>query len=555
MSSGEKEQKRMTRREFVKGAAVGAAAVAGAGVLAGCKKETPTPTSAPVPEPSAKTSAATPTPVPQKWDYEADVVVAGAGATGLPAAIEAAELGVSVILVDKNFRVGGFGMICGGVVGLGGGTRLQEKNGIEDSADLIFKDITDYKDVEFKKNDRALARAYADNNADAFQWLEEHGVKFLDQVTPVLQSTWGWGAPRCHYADNPTTSWEDGIPRGGAGVFMPLEAVAREKGFPILLEHALTGIIREKPLEGKVIGIEVEHEGRKLYIRARKGVIIATGGPKGNVELRRVFDPRLTEEYQATGEPWCFDTGDGIIAAQAIGAQLCSDKGVDQHWLIKRSTIGCRYASGFSPDSPVFHLQRATGLGVKDWQDCICVKKSGLRFANEVAGGFGETQIPISDAAMADGGGPIWAVFDAEAVEREGWDLGSQSVEPEFFFSGDTIAELAGKINVPASALQETVEKYNSYVDSGEDPEFEKPTPTYKIQTPPFYAAWATPVLHDTRAGLRINERSQVIDVYAKVIPGLYTGGEAAGGLSVLGIARAAIQGLIAARDAVAATP
>ena len=70
------------------------------------------------------------------------------------------------------------------------------------------------------------------------------------------------------------------------------------------------------------------------------------------------------------------------------------------------------------------------------------------------------------------------------------------------------------------ATLQATVERYNSFVDSGADSDFGKPSPKYKIQTPPFYAAWATPVIHDTRAGLRINAKCQVMDMNGQVIPG-----------------------------------
>ena len=105
--------------------------------------------------------------------------------------------------------------------------------------------------------------------------------------------------------------------------------------------------------------------------------------------------------------------------------------------------------------------------------------------------------------------------------------------------------------DLPARALEETVTKYNAYVDAGKDPEFGKPAPKYKIQTPPFYAAWATPVVHDTRAGLRINARCQVVDMNGAVIPGLYCGGESAGGFSMHGLPRAVCQGFIAGREAV----
>jgi succinate dehydrogenase/fumarate reductase flavoprotein subunit len=128
-----------------------------------------------------------------------------------------------------------------------------------------------------------------------------------------------------------------------------------------------------------------------------------------------------------------------------------------------------------------------------------------------------------------------------------------------FFFSANSIAELAAKIRMkyqrlpmPAEKLEAQVARYNSFVDLGEDTDFGKPKPRYKIATPPFYAAWATPVLHDTRAGLRIDADCRVIDMQGAIIPGLYCGGESAGGFSQHGLARCVVQGLIAGRNAAA---
>jgi hypothetical protein len=82
------------------------------------------------------------------------------------------------------------------------------------------------------------------------------------------------------------------------------------------------------------------------------------------------------------------------------------------------------------------------------------------------------------------------------------------------------------------AALDTTVARYNSFVVSGVDSDFGKPTPAYKIVEPPFHAAWATPTPHDSRAGLRINAKCQVIDRAGQIIRGLYCAGESAGGLA-----------------------
>ena len=158
------------------------------------------------------------------------------------------------------------------------------------------------------------------------------------------------------------------------------------------------------------------------------------------------------------------------------------------------------------------------------------------------------------------GAGPTWAIFDADAVKREKWDMQLPHTDPLYFFSADTLAELTAKlrknprqkVEMPAQNLEATVARYNLMVDLGYDPDFEKPTPKYKIQTPPFYAAWAALVVHDTYAGLRINLKCQVMDWKGKVILGLYCGGESAGGCSQHGQGRCITQGYIAGKEAAA---
>jgi succinate dehydrogenase/fumarate reductase flavoprotein subunit len=100
------------------------------------------------------------------------------------------------------------------------------------------------------------------------------------------------------------------------------------------------------------------------------------------------------------------------------------------------------------------------------------------------------------------------------------------------------------------ATLEETVAKYNSYVDAGKDPEFGRPGLMFKIQKPPFYAAWATPILHDALAGLRTTGRCEILDIRGQVIPGLYGAGESAGGFALHGLPRVTVFGRIAGREA-----
>jgi hypothetical protein len=161
------------------------------------------------------------------------------------------------------------------------------------------------------------------------------------------------------------------------------------------------------------------------------------------------------------------------------------------------------------------------------------------------------------DPKKMNGGGPMWAIFDAEAVAREKWQVKPPFVDPNgYFFSANTIEELATKITneyqwrPPPAALRRSVERYNSFVDAGVDADFKKPTPMHRIAKPPFYAAWHTPALHDSYTGIRINTTGQVLDLHGKIIPGLYACGDSAGGFGQHGICRAATFGRLAGMHA-----
>jgi succinate dehydrogenase/fumarate reductase flavoprotein subunit len=544
------------------------------------------------------------------WDREADVVVIGSGATGLPAAIVAREAGASVIVVETQNHVGGHAITSGGNLPLGGGTSYQKKYGIEDSPDLFFQDLTDWSVVEsngsppYRYNDREIIRAFADNSVAAFEFLLAHGVKVIDRPPNAIGHEIGVSVRRTMqisveawpmvHTGTPVDPDDEEI-RAGAGLIRPLEAAARKAGVDILLGHRMTAIHRAALQAGRVTGIAVDHAGRKLNVRANKAVIVATGGSTGNVNFRRMFDPRLTEEYCGlAGMPWSDQDASGELAAMAVGASLWglfNFTGEFGSGITKPGAIGCQYGYvnvRWRPGSDVFDKARAIGLKVADWQDIILVNMLGNRFYDETAGHFGYNTYQSTNpyephyylnaknqkynpsnfinAALAgigdghNGGGPIWAIFDADGVARERWQPTPPHIDEAagFFFSAASIEALAAKIKMkyqrvpmPPQNLSDTVARYNSFVEAGKDADFGKPKPRYRIEKPPFYAAWATPVLHDTRAGLRINARCQVVGMDGEVIPGLYCGGESAGGFSMHGLPRAICQGLIAGRNAV----
>jgi succinate dehydrogenase/fumarate reductase flavoprotein subunit len=552
---------------------------------------------------------------PPDWQREADVVVIGAGAMGMTAAIAAREARSSVIVVEAEADIGGHAIVSSGAVALGGGTSAQARFGIADSPDLVFRDLTDWSVVEpngapdYRYNDRELVRAYADNCARTFEWLVAHGVVFVDQVPDSIgQISGGNSVPRVMHSavmdwpqaqtGRPADPAERATKSSGNGLMRSLEVAAKNAGVEVLLEHRMTAVHRAppSPAAGRVLGIGAAVRGRPMNVRARKAVIIASGGSSGNVNFRRMFDPRLTEEYCGlAGMPWSNQDASGELAALAVGAALwglANQTGEFGHHIAKPGLIGCQFgypSLQWMPGSRVFELARASGLRVLDWQDVILVNMLGRRFYDETGPRFSHNKYNaiqpyvhgsylnaknaayapqnFTNAALAgigdghNGGGPIWAIFDAAAVARENWNPTPPNVDVEagFFFQAETLADLARtiemryqRVSMPPRNLEETVARYNAFVAAGIDADFGKPTPLHAIATPPFYAAWATPVLHDSRAGLRIDAGCRVLDLGGNVIPGLYCGGESAGGFSLHGIPRAMCQGLIAGQRAAA---
>jgi len=505
----------------------------------------------------------------RQWDMTADFVSIGAGVSGLAGGVAALEHGASVILVDENTDIGGHGMISGGLVHLGGGHSFQQKHGVEDSTEKVYDDWIRPDHPLARYNDRDIVRVFAEENASTFEWLVDNGVDFFDEQIfgPQMASTIPrqvrvrpWPKRDEIYIYVPT--------RGGSGLVRALEKKVRDGGGEILLQHRMTSIIRETQTDGRVLGITVEHEGRTLNIRALRGVLVATGGHSNNVEFRRIFDPRLTEEYRVSGDPYSRKSGDGEIAAMALGASLwgtSAQSNEAERCIRKSATIGCEFTESslpWLPESPIFDERvRASGLMNIDWSNLILVTQDGVRFWDETANNYDFFAAALESRGQPEkrnGGGPLWAIFDSEAVIRQGWDPTPPSVDPDgFFFSADSIGELARRIEnehqpypMPPGALEETVVRFNGFVDVGVDEDFGKPTPLYKIQTPPFYAAWSTPTIHDSYTGLRTNIDAQVMDLYGEVIEGLYAAGESQGGFNQHGLGRSIVFGRIAGRHA-----
>jgi hypothetical protein len=423
----------------------------------------------------------------------------------------------------------------------------------------------------------------------------------------------------------------------GAALSRCLEFSAREKGVQFILHRRFDEIVREQPVAGRVLGIKAHYSPRQhpesgevlqslwqngniderrdtVNIRARKAVILASGGHAGNPEVRSMFYPALREPAFPTSGRALLGSGgqDGsaLIAGLRIGANLAGmQQNLSYFTTFHISTrLGTRDAyTGMMPGHPTFGFRGSAGfsVGSSGFEEFIAVNQVGKRFFNEVrlparpgpsaypgdrgAPGRGLDHTPLDwrncrkewvremynydhgvHAALAlnEGSeapdyysGPLWAVFDQDAVDRNGWELRYPYVSDNgYFFQADTIEDLAEQIyaghefqRVPLKYLADTVGTWNGYVESGADPEFEREmdAPMNRIATGPFYALSIMVIWHDSYGGLRVNGRQQVVDMQGQVIPGLYAGGEAVGGFNKHGLGKGHVHGYIAGTHAV----
>ncbi len=542
------------------------------------------------------------------WDYEADVVVVGAGGAGLPAALKALEDGASVLIIETNYDCGGHAAVSEGQLHSGGSTVDQQKWGITDSADLYYYDHT-RGFLDSRYNDREVTRATADSMAEAYEFILDKGI-IVQDIEPMVRAFYrdgGFdadGIARMTYVD--ATQWKNDITgrqNNGIGITRPLEKELRDNGVKFLMNYHMDTIFREQPLSGKVLGVQASYtphimpgetepltsfmtEGNidstkeVINVKANKGVIIATGGSIGNENFRTMFDPRLGPEFDGlAGMPFSDQDASGEIAAMKVGAALGSASGymVDiGAAIVAPARMGCQYGygNGFDENSKVWPLVRSRGI-VPDYKSMIVVNMLGQRCGNEdllinsrsmpSSYQYFETAFcSVFIDADGDGnaecyGGPLWAIFDQAAADRNDWDM-EKAVDYEFgyAFKADTLEELAEavinkyyeNIKMDPQILAETVARFNEAVKSGNDEDWGRKTLEYTIEQGPFYCVWATPNLHDTLAGIRTDGSMQVIDLDGNLIPNLFAAGESAGGMHVHGLGRVMTSGYIAGRSA-----
>jgi len=489
--------------------------------------------------------------VPDKWDIEVDLVSVGSSAGGLTAAIVGHDLGLSTVVVEKADVLGGATALSGGVIWIPFNHHMLEM-GISDSREDA---LTYVRGVSMGHHDEEILAAYLDNGPEMVRYLEAH--------TPLRMSCETDGSRTEYCADRP-----GGKPMGrkiwpdpGA---MPaiLERAAQE--YPMLnkvRQEPVKYLIGPRPLwsqgraligslvlaciqrgirlftstpgkqlivdNGRVIGLRAERDGKDFFIRAGKGVLLATGGFEWNQEMNKrfIYSPPLHAYTAPSNE------GDGHIMGMELGAAVAlMDHSIFQPGI----HIPGEVVDGNKPIYRPF---------IYGYPHMIMVNRYGKRCCNETFyPDMGRAFLAYDRIRGEFANIPIFWICDQNFRDIFPIITAKRGTEmKEWIKRGETLPALAEALGISGEALVETVERFNRFAREGKDPDFHRGESTYDrqwgefvfgdrkpspvlgpLEKPPFYGVRLELTTAGNLGGLVTNAWAQVIDVRGEVIPGLY---------------------------------
>lgn len=450
-------------------------------LLSACAPQVAAPSGTPTP---AVTPSAEPSPTAQTpAEYTADVVVIGAGGAGMAAAIEAADKGASVVILEKMTYAGGNTVRSEGGMNAAE-TVFQQAKDIADTKQAMYDDT--FKGGKELSNPEIL-QYFVDNSAPTIDWLTSLGM----DVSDVGQGA-GAAFARMHRP-------ADGSKIGGVLVPVLMENLAK-RNITILYSTKAVELIKEGDA---VTGVIAENkDGEKLTFKS-DAVVLATGGFGANEELYVKYRSDLAG-FATTNHAGA--TGDGIILAEAVGAAT-----VDTDQIQTNPTV--------EPTTNIVISESVRGKGA------IFVNQSGVRFTSEML-----TRDVLSTAILTQPEKYAYmildqAVMDSMAALQENYERG-------IITKGETLTDLADTLGMDATALEGTIATWNKAVADKKDAEFGRETGMdADLSHAPYYAIKVTPAVHYTMGGVKFDTETRVIDTAGKPIPGLYAAGEVTGGL------------------------
>ncbi len=501
-----------------------------------------------------------------------DVVVLGTGAAGLVAAVAAAEHGASVGLFEKADRVGGTTAISGGGCWVPCSAQMAA-SGITDSRDDALRYLAS---LSFGHIRPGFAEAFIDDGPRVFQWLQSAaglrmkivsgypdyhperpggkpgGGRTLEPELFSFRQLGGWADRVVSSHRNPHLMLSDTTLGGGAGhldekvqaqrqaedlrgcgaaLVGPLLQACLDRSIePVTASHAQNLVLHDD----RVTGVVVEQPTGTVIVRAARGVVLATGGFEWDPELVRSFlrGPMTSPASIPT------NVGDGLLMAMRAGAALDN---MPQAWWAPVIEI---------PGDISFGRQHATLLNrERTLPRSILVNKLGRRFTNEAANynALGGAFHQLDATRFHYVNLPCWLVFDAGYLACYGFrDVHPSDPAPAWMIRADSLEGLAAAIGVPAGVLTATITRWNSNVESGDDPDFHRGRSAYDlwsgdaavrgtvdstlgpINKPPYYAIEVRSGTLGTSGGPRTDLHGRVLDTRGKVIPGLFAAGNVA---------------------------
>ena len=482
-------------------------------------------------------------------DIESDVVVLGGGGAGLAAAIELAENGKTVTIVEKNGAIGGDTLVCGAIYN-NPDEELQAKVTMSEPVKEQLEEALKAKPVnnehkeliaavqkewdEYKANGRTdlfdsknwyalqtwnggdnagnldLVKVLTFNSVDGYEWIKSLGMQFDDFISQGAGSLW----QRTH------TSKQD-MGTGFISVYSQKLEDLSDK-INVLVETTAEELVME---DGWAVGAKVKdnHSEKEYQVKAKDGVILATGGFAAN--------PEMVQEHNTSGKwddlskvsttnRFSSSQGDGIVMAEKAGADLVD---MDQIQLLYLGNTQNGQLTKYPPRD------------VNGTDQIIFINKEGKRFVREDG-----RRDDISKATLAQTDGMFYMlesgdgegykdIKDPEWRSADGFTL-DYLKDNGYIFVGDTLEEIAKQIGCDVKDLQATIDTFNASVDSGKD-EFGRTLYSTKLEKGPWIATARQASIHHTMGGVRIDPAARVLDKDGKVIPGLYAGGEITGGI------------------------
>jgi 3-oxosteroid 1-dehydrogenase len=490
-------------------------------------------------------------------DLECDVVVVGSGAAGLAAALAAAVHGANVVVLEKTAVLGGTTAMSSAGTWVPANHHMLAA-GLSDSSDETLTYLRATAPAGWAETEDELWQALAENSSPMLRFLETHtpvrfelvnhpdfyveapgGKLFGRMVSPTLISRYTLGRwwhkvrpsvkpqyftykemiggtlkdPwRSVFRMGPALAWRflAGKVGLGNGLIVGLTRGCLDHGCRILLRAEAKHLILEG---GTVSCVEAVVDGAKQMIRARKGVILATGG----FDWAPDYMPRYFPGMQLIGAPRS-NTGDGQRMAAEAGAELAH---MDQANI---APVTFTKYEGHRHAQPLYETYTP---------HCILVNRHGERFVSEGSASLGSAL----DERGPDGKPkhlPVWRIFDARYKHTLGMHYASK--DPGFVRRADRLEALATKIDLDPQKLRATVERFNGWSKQGVDRDFHRGESAWEryytadkalgtLEQPPFFAA---PFLYSslgTKGGPRTNRHCQVLRPDKSVIGGLYCAG------------------------------